>query len=71
MLKKLYHDLLAFYPMKPWWPGDSALETAVGNIRERFGHFALQRACLVGYREFGAINPRDDHTIHPVGWHNG
>ena len=47
-----------------------ALETAVGNIRERFGHFALQRACLVGYREFGAINPRDDHTIHPVGWRN-
>ena len=32
MLNKLYHDLLAFYPMKPWWPGDSALETAVGTI---------------------------------------
>ena len=32
MLNKLYRDLLAFYPMKPWWPGDSALETAVGTI---------------------------------------
>lgn len=32
MFNKLYHDLLAFYPMKPWWPGDSALETAVGTI---------------------------------------
>ena len=46
------------------------LETAVGDIRRRFGHFAIQRACLIGYREFGAINPRDDHTIHPVGWRN-
>ena len=46
------------------------LETAVGDIRRRFGHFAIQRASLLGYREFGAINPRDDHTIHPVGWRN-
>ncbi len=46
------------------------LETAVGDIRRRFGHFAIQRACLIGWKEFGAINPRDDHTIHPVGWRN-
>ena len=46
------------------------LENAVGDIRRRFGHFAIQRACLIGWKEFGAINPRDDHTIHPVGWRN-
>ncbi len=46
------------------------LENAVGDIRRRFGHFAIQRACLIGCREFGAINPRDDHIIHPVGWRN-
>lgn len=46
------------------------LECAVGDIRSRFGHFAIQRACLIGYREFGDINPRDDHVIHPVGWRN-
>ena len=46
------------------------LESAVGDIRRRFGHFAIQRASLIGYREFGAINPRDDHVIHPVGWCN-
>lgn len=45
-----------------------ALENTVGDIRRRFGHFALQRACLIGCREFGAINPKDDHLIHPVGW---
>ncbi|MBQ9455101.1 MAG: endonuclease III domain-containing protein [Thermoguttaceae bacterium] len=32
MLNKLYNDLLAFYPMKPWWPGESALETVIGTI---------------------------------------
>ena len=47
------------------------LENTVGDIRRRFGHYAIQRACLIGCREFGAINPRDDHTIHPVGWRNG
>ena len=46
------------------------LENTVGDIRRRFGHYAIQRACLIGCREFGAINPRDDHTIHPVGWRN-
>ena len=46
------------------------LEEAMGDIRRRFGHFAIQRACLIGCAEFGAINPRDDHLIHPVGWKN-
>ena len=46
------------------------LENTVWDIRRRFGHYAIQRACLIGCREFGAINPRDDHQIHPVGWKN-
>ena len=46
------------------------LEGVVKDIRERFGHFSIQRASLIGYREFGSINPRDDHVIHPVGWRN-
>ena len=43
-------------------------EETVKDIRQRFGHFSIQRASLIGYREFGSINPRDDHVIHPVGW---
>lgn len=45
-----------------------ALERTLGGIRQRFGHFAIQRASLISASEFGAINPRDDHLIHPVGW---
>ncbi|MGI6238973.1 MAG: DNA polymerase IV [Christensenellales bacterium] len=46
-------------------------EGAVADVRRRFGHFALQRAVFITHRDMGAINPKDDHTIHPVGWKAG
>ena len=42
------------------------LEGAVEDIRRRFGHHALLRASLID-EGIGAINPRDDHVIFPVG----
>ena len=36
-----------------------ALEQTVGDIRRRFGHFAIQRASLISFQEFGKIEPRD------------
>jgi len=44
------------------------LEEAVEDIRRRFGHYAISRACLLGNADINTINPRDDHVIHPVGW---
>ena len=44
------------------------LEEAVEDIRRRFGHYAISRASLLGDAAINAINPRDDHVIHPVGW---
>ena len=44
------------------------LETTVEDIRRRFGHYAISRASLLADGPIHAINPRDDHTIHPVGW---
>jgi len=32
MFATLYHQLLQYYPMGPWWPGSSTLEIAVGTI---------------------------------------
>jgi len=46
-------------------------EGAVADIRRRFGHFAIQRAVFIANRDMGGINPKDDHTIHPVGWRMG
>ena len=44
------------------------LEQAVGDIRRRFGHYAISRASLLADGAINGINPRDDHVIHPVGW---
>lgn len=44
------------------------LEEAVEDIRRRFGHYAISRASLLADAAVNAINPRDDHVIHPVGW---
>ena len=46
-------------------------EGAVADIRRRFGHFSIQRAVFIANRDMGGINPKDDHTIHPVGWRMG
>ena len=46
------------------------LEGAVEDIRRRFGHASILRASLIADGEIGAINPKDDHIIFPVGWKN-
>ncbi|MDD4802565.1 MAG: DNA polymerase IV [Syntrophomonas sp.] len=42
------------------------LEMTVDALRTRFGHFSVQRALLLKDPEIGAINPKEDHVIHPV-----
>lgn len=44
------------------------LERAVEDIRRRFGHYSIGRASLLADEGLNAINPREDHVIHPVGW---
>lgn len=43
------------------------LESAVEDIRRRFGHHSILRASLIS-DGVGRINPKDDHVIFPVGW---
>lgn len=42
------------------------IEATVDGLRSRFGHSAIQRALLLQDQKLGAINPKDDHVIHPV-----
>lgn len=44
------------------------LEQTVDGLRHRFGHFALTRAVALTDPALGGINPRGEHTIHPVGY---
>ena len=44
------------------------LETALDDIRRRFGNYAVQRASLLAAKDLSHFNPHDDHTIHPEGY---
>ena len=46
------------------------LDKAVDGVRERYGYTNVQRARIYTDRGLGAINPKDDHTVHPVGFFN-
>lgn len=41
------------------------LEHAIDDLRERFGHFAVQRAIMIHDHDLGEINPEEEHTVHP------
>lgn len=48
------------------------LDGAIDRIRNRYGHGAINRALFLKDPMLGCINPKEDHTIHPVGYlHNG
>ncbi|MCI8331485.1 MAG: DNA polymerase IV, partial [Clostridiales bacterium] len=44
---------------------EEILESAVDDIRSRFGHFSIQRGILLADRELSSVNPKEDHMIHP------
>ncbi len=58
---------LSLYPDVAKVQGRERLEEAVDEIRSRFGHYALQRGIMLTDRQL-AINPIDDHVIHPIGF---
>ena len=41
------------------------LESAVDALRNRFGHFSVQRGLLLTDLQRSSLNPKDDHVIHP------
>lgn len=45
-------------------------EAAVDEIRRRFGYHSIGRAIFLRDAALGGMNPREEHTIHPVGWRN-
>lgn len=44
------------------------IDSAVDQVRERYGYNSVQRAILYTDPALGGINPKDDHTVHPVGY---
>jgi len=46
------------------------LEETIDKIRQRFGHYSIQRCVTLTDKNLSAINPKEDHTVHPVAWTN-
>ena len=44
------------------------LDQAVDLVRQRFGHFAVQRGLMITDKALSSLDPKNDHVIHPVGF---
>lgn len=44
------------------------LDAAIDRIRARYGYMTVRRALTLTDPVLGRINPKDDHTVHPVGY---
>ena len=47
------------------------IDAAVEGLRRRYGYRCVQRARIYADPQLGRINPREDHTVHPVGYFGG
>jgi DNA polymerase-4 len=43
-------------------------DTAVDDIRRRFGFYSVQRGLMYQDRTLSAVNAKEDHTVHPVAY---
>ena len=42
------------------------LDASLDGLRRRFGHQVVQRGIVLSDTAFAAVNPREEHTIHPI-----
>ena len=42
------------------------LETEIDNLRNRFGHFSVQKGMMLCDTELSNLDPKNDHIIHPM-----
>ena len=47
------------------------IDATMDHLRQRYGYMSIRRAVTCADPQLGRINPRDDHTVHPVGYFGG
>lgn len=47
------------------------IDKTVDRLREQYGYMSVRRALTMVDPLLGRINPKDDHTVHPVGYFGG
>ena len=43
-----------------------ALDASLDSLRRRFGHQVVHRGIVLTDRDFAEVNPKEEHTVHPV-----
>lgn len=62
---------LSLYPEETRRDKWERSDAAVDRLRQRYGYRSIQRARLFTDPLLGAINPKDNHTVHPIGYFGG
>ena len=62
---------LSLYPEETRRDKWERIDAAVDRLRQRYGYRSIQRARLFTDTLLGAINPKDNHTVHPIGYFGG
>lgn len=47
------------------------MDSAVDEIRKRFGFYIIQRGLMYRDRILSAVNAKEEHTVHPHGYFSG
>lgn len=56
---------LSLFPEAKQHERVARLEAAVDNIRQRYGHFSIQRGIMLSDPALSSLDPKGDHIIHP------
>ncbi|WP_066456509.1 DNA polymerase IV [Anaerotruncus rubiinfantis] len=59
---------LSLYPDVAKAQARERLEEAIDGLRGRFGHFCVQWGIMLTDPQLSALNPVEDHIIHPIGF---
>ncbi len=65
------HEQLSLFEDEKRRLKQEKMEATVDMLRLRYGHFSIQRAVLLKDTDLGAINPKEEHIIHPVSFFKG
>ena len=59
------HEQLSLFPEIAAIQRQETLESAVDDIRSRFGHISIRNGLLLSDSQLSSLNPKEDHVIHP------
>lgn len=69
-LEPIDHVQLSLLPDVSQLQKQEELEAAMDDLRNRFGHFSIQKGLMLTDKELSALDPKNDHIIHPMSFFN-